>query len=109
MKPKIADEPIEGGAVSIERGAVVGIVQDAVGYRKGKALVTLHLEAYLGAPDPYDAVRIAGTPPISMRIAGGVHGDIATASIVVNAIPRILQAPPGLRTMRDMVLPSFER
>jgi 4-hydroxy-tetrahydrodipicolinate reductase len=44
-----------------------------------------------------------------MTIAGGVHGDIATASIVVNAIPRILQAPPGLRTMRDMVLPSFER
>jgi 4-hydroxy-tetrahydrodipicolinate reductase len=109
LKPKIADEPIAGGAVPIERGAVAGIVQDAIGYRKGKALVTLHLEAYLGAPDPYDAVRIAGTPPISMRIAGGVHGDIATASIVVNAIPRILQAPPGLRTMRDMVLPSFER
>jgi 4-hydroxy-tetrahydrodipicolinate reductase len=109
LKPKIADEPIAGGVVPIERGAVAGIVQDAVGYRKGKALVTLHLEAYLGAPSPYDAVRIAGTPPLSMTIAGGVHGDIATASIVVNAIPRILQAPPGLRTMRDMVLPSFER
>jgi len=25
----------------------------------------------------------------------------------VNSIPKILQAAPGLRTMRDMALPSF--
>jgi len=42
-----------------------------------------------------------------MKLAGGVHGDIATASIVVNSIPKILSAPPGIRTMRDMVLPSY--
>jgi 4-hydroxy-tetrahydrodipicolinate reductase len=65
------------------------------------------MEAYLGAPDPHDEVRIAGTPPLVVRAAGGIHGDIATVSIVLNSIPKILQAPPGLRTMRDMVLPSF--
>jgi 4-hydroxy-tetrahydrodipicolinate reductase len=42
-----------------------------------------------------------------MKIAGGVHGDIATASITVNSIPKVLQAAPGLHTMRDMPLPSF--
>jgi 4-hydroxy-tetrahydrodipicolinate reductase len=42
-----------------------------------------------------------------MKIAGGVHGDIATASITVNSIPKVLQAAPGLRTMRDMSLPSY--
>jgi hypothetical protein len=26
---------------------------------------------------------------------------------VVNSIPKVVQAAPGLRTMRDMVLPSF--
>jgi len=36
-----------------------------------------------------------------------VHGDIATASIVVNSLPKILEATPGLHTMRDMTLPSF--
>ena len=65
------------------------------------------MEAYLGAPASYDAVRITGTPPVSMRIEGGLHGDIATTALVLNALPKILQAPPGLRTMRDMVLPSF--
>jgi len=42
-----------------------------------------------------------------MKIAGGVHGDIATASMVVNSIPKILRAAPGLRTMRDVMLPSY--
>jgi hypothetical protein len=40
-------------------------------------------------------------------IGGGVHGDIATASITVNSIPAVLTARPGLRTMRDVRLPSF--
>ena len=42
-----------------------------------------------------------------MKIPGGVHGDIATASIVVNSLAKILEAAPGLHTMRDMPLPSF--
>ena len=52
-------------------------------------------------------MRIAGTPPIVVRVPGGIPGDAATAAIVLNSVPRILQAPPGLRTMRDMPLPSF--
>jgi 2,4-diaminopentanoate dehydrogenase len=107
VKPKIADDPVSSAAIAVARGDVAGLIQDGVGYRKGKALITLHMEAYLGAPESYDAVRIAGTRPLSVKIVGGVHGDLATASMVVNALPKILQAPPGLRTMRDMVLPSF--
>ena len=42
-----------------------------------------------------------------MKISGGIHGDVATASIVVNSIPHVLNAPPGLHTMRDLALPSF--
>ena len=68
-----------------------GLMQDGVGYVKGQPLIKLHMEAYLGAPESYDAVRIAGNPPLAMKIAGGVHGDIATASITVNSIPKMLQ------------------
>jgi 2,4-diaminopentanoate dehydrogenase len=106
IQPKVATEAIAGGEVHVAPGQVAGIVQDGVGYRKGKALITLHMEAYLGAPESYDAVRIAGSPPLSMKFDGGIHGDIATASIVVNSIPKVIAAPPGLRTMRDLPLPS---
>ncbi len=47
------------------------------------------------------------TRRFNMKLSGGVHGDVATASIVVNSIPKVIQAPPGLRTMKDMALPSF--
>ena len=46
------------------------------------------MEAYLGAPESYDSVDIEGTPKLAMKIAGGVHGDVATASITVNSIRR---------------------
>jgi 4-hydroxy-tetrahydrodipicolinate reductase len=70
-------------------------------------VIRLHMEAYLGAPESFDSVEIEGSPNISSKIAGGIHGDVATASIVVNSIPKVLQATPGLHTMRDLALPSF--
>ena len=74
----------------------------------GVPVITLHMEAYLGAPESFDAVEIVGSPALKMKIAGGVHGDIATASIVVNSLPKILDVAPGLHTMRDMPMPSFD-
>jgi 4-hydroxy-tetrahydrodipicolinate reductase len=107
IQPKIASERVSSDFLTVEPGFVAGLVQDGVGHRKGKPIITLHMEAYLGAPESYDAVRVDGHPALSMKIAGGVHGDVATASIVVNSIPKVMQAPPGLRTMKDMALPSY--
>ena len=107
VHPKIATQAVTGGAVPVEAGQVSGLVQDGVGYRNGKALVKLHLEAYFGAPASFEAIRIAGDPALSLRLDGGVHGDIATAAIVVNSIPKVIAAPPGLRTMVDLTLPSW--
>lgn len=107
IHPKIAEQEVSSEFLTVQRGLVCGIIQDGVGYCKGKPLVTLHMEAYLGAPQSYDATTVEGSPRLNMRIDGGVHGDIATASITVNTIPKILSAPPGLRSMRNMVLPSF--
>ena len=107
IHPKIADRQVSSQFLTVEPGFVCGLVQDGIGYVKGQPLIKLHMEAYLGAPESFDAVRITGSPALSTKIAGGVHGDIATASITVNSIPKILEAPPGLRTMRDMRLPSF--
>jgi 4-hydroxy-tetrahydrodipicolinate reductase len=109
IHPKLAADRVTSEFMTVEAGQVCGLVQDGIGYRKGEPLIKLHMEAYLGAPESYDAVRIAGNPPLAMRIAGGVHGDIATASIAVNSIPKVVDADPGLRTMRDMELPSFFR
>jgi 4-hydroxy-tetrahydrodipicolinate reductase len=107
IQPKMAAETVRSEFLTVSPGYVSGIIQDGVGYRDGRAVITLHMEAYLGAPESYDSVRIEGSPAITSKVAGGVHGDVATASIVVNSIPKVLSAPPGLHTMRSLPLPSF--
>ena len=108
IQPKVAERQVSSQFLTVEPGFVCGLIQDGIGYGKdGKALITLHMEAYLGAPESYDAVRIEGHPKLTSRVQGGFHGDVVTASITVNTIPKILAAPPGLRTMRDLSLPSY--
>jgi len=106
IHPKIAEQAVESELIAVDPGYVCGIIQDGIGYSKGKPVVTLHMEAYLGAPESYDAVTVEGNPRITQKISGGLHGDIATASITVNSIPKILRVTPGLRTMADMPIPS---
>ena len=107
IQPKIATVTVSSEFLAVDPGYVCGIIQDGVGYRKGEPAIRLHMEAFLGSPDTYDSVHIEGSPSLSMKIAGGIHGDVATASIAVNSIPKVLQATPGLHTMRDLALPSF--
>jgi 4-hydroxy-tetrahydrodipicolinate reductase len=107
IQPKLAAVTISSDFLAVDPGYVCGIIQDGVGYVKRRPTIRLHMEAYLGAPESYDSVDIEGSPQLSMKIAGGIHGDIATAAIVVNSIPKVLGASPGLHTMRDLPLPSF--
>ncbi len=107
IAPKIAEQVVESQFLTVRQGQVCGIIQDGKGYRGGQAVIVLHMEAYLGAPETYDAVAITGSPNLRLKADGGFHGDIATASITVNTIPKVLEAPPGLHTMRSLPLPSF--
>ena len=108
IRPQIATETVASEFLAVDPGFVCGIVQDGVGYRNGAPVITLHMEAYLGAPESFDSVEITGSPALRMKISTGVHGDIATASIVVNSLRKIIGVQPGLHTMRDMPLPSFD-
>jgi hypothetical protein len=107
IEPKIAAVTISSEFLAVDPGYVCGVIQDGAGYKKSEPVIRLHMEAYLGAPESYDAIQIEGSPRLSMTIAGGIHGDIATASIVINSIAKVLDASPGLHTMRDLPLPSF--
>jgi hypothetical protein len=107
IAPKIAEAEISSPFLTVPKGLVCGLIQDGTGYVGGKPLIKLHMEAYLGAPESYDSVDVKGTPNLAMKIAGGVHGDVATASITVNSIPKVIAAPPGLHTMRSLPIPSW--
>jgi 4-hydroxy-tetrahydrodipicolinate reductase len=101
-KPVVADKQMKSDFITVQAGQVAGVRQIGIGKREGEKLVRLEFEAYLGAPESYDTVYISGIPDMEVTIKGGTFGDIATAAIVINAIPRVLEASPGLMTMIDI-------
>jgi 4-hydroxy-tetrahydrodipicolinate reductase len=107
LEPVIAEAERTTPEGSVARGEVAGIHQVGLGYVKGGAAIRLELEMSWGAPNPTDAVRIEGNPGFDLRIPGGLPGDEATVATVVNAIPRVVDAEPGLKTMLDLPLPRY--
>lgn len=109
IEPVIAAERFSTNYLTVEPGQVAGVRQVTKGCMAGKKVITLEFEAAVGATQPYDAVYIRGIPDMEVVIKGGIHGDIATAAIVVNSIHRVMAAPAGLVTMRDLPLISALR
>ncbi len=106
IEPVIGKTHVKTNFVTVEPGQVAGVRQVGRGIRAGEELVTLEFEAYVGAPESYETVYIAGIPDMEVTIKGGTHGDIATAAIVVNSIRRVIDAQPGLVTMKDLPIVS---
>ena len=107
IEPVVARERVQTELLTVEAGQAAGVHQIARGTAGGKELVYLELQMYVGAENPADTIELQGHPNISLVIPGGSHGDIATASVVVNSIPVILDAPAGLRTSRDLPIGFF--
>ncbi len=95
-------EPVVG-----ETGLARGVLQIARGFQADTELITLTFRAAVGEPESYEEVRIEGEPPLRWRCEGGVHGDIATCAITLNAVRSVLRAQPGLRTMGDIEPVAF--
>jgi hypothetical protein len=107
IEPVVASERVQTEFLTVDAGQAAGVHQIARGFANGKQLIHLELQMYVGAKDPGDSLELQGHPNISLLIPGGSPGDIATASVVVNTIPVILDAPAGLRTARDLPIGFF--
>jgi hypothetical protein len=104
LTPVIATYRVKTPEFTIEPGRAVGVQQVGCGYLNGEEVITLVFRAVVGEPNPHDRIVIEGTPDIELTVKDGINGDIATCAIVVNAIPAVMKAQPGLRTMVDVGL-----
>jgi hypothetical protein len=109
LSPIVAERAIGTGGVTVQAGAAAGVQQIGRGFVGGIERITLVFRASVGEPHPEDRVEITGEPNVVSSIAGGVHGDIATCAISLNALERVLRAEPGLRTMADIPVVTFSR
>lgn len=106
VKPVIADREVKTDFLIVKPGQVAGLMQVAKGVVEGEERIVLDFRAFVGASEDYDAIEIDGVPPINERIAPCVHGDWGTVAMVINSIPKVINAPPGLKTMKDLPIPS---
>jgi 4-hydroxy-tetrahydrodipicolinate reductase len=104
IEPVVAQKPVKTQFVDVKPGQAAGVRQIGKGIRRGEELITLEFVAAVGAAESYDAVYITGVPNLEVVIKGGTHGDIATAAITVNVAHRVVEAQPGLLTMRDIAI-----
>jgi len=101
IEPIVAEKEVVTQYLKVAKGQVAGVHQTIHG--KGRINVNLELRMYVGAEAvAADRVIIKGVPDVELEIKHGVHGDRATAAMVVNSIPRVVQARPGLLTMDDI-------
>ncbi len=109
IEPVLAEAPLKTRYFTVAPGEVCGLKHTGAGFAGGRRVIDMDLRMYLGAKDPLDSIELEGEPRLHMVIPGGIAGDVATVASLINAIPRVVEADPGLKTMLDLPIPRAFR
>jgi len=107
VEPMLLDRAVRSDQIEVQLGEVAGLRQVARGMMGGKAVIDHEFVAYVGAEEEFDLVEVDGLPSFRSKITPCVHGDHGTVAMLINMIPKVLDAKPGLHTMKDLPLPAF--
>lgn len=108
-QPVLAKDRVRTEFFSIEKGNVAGLRQSVRGVAGGREVIQLDVEASLSPKERRDLVRIEGTPPLEISIAGGLGGPEAAAAALINCVPVLAdhRMPTGLMTLKDLPLTPY--
>ncbi len=109
-EPIVSNVYRETPHVKIQPGMVAGCAHISVGYVGDKEVIRLihpqQVHPQLEDQDTGDYINIYGVPEIHMAIKPEIAGGIATMGIVVNMVPHVAAASPGLKRMIDLPVPA---
>ena len=105
LEPIVAEREMATKFVRIRCGQVAGMHQIARGSWHGMDRIRLDLQMRVAPDRPRDEILLEGEPRVRLLLPGGIHGDQATAAVLLNVLPSLLAAKPGLRTMRELTAP----
>ena len=90
-------------------GDVAGVNMTGQGYVDGKVKIDMYhpqqIEPEMEGTHTGDYIELKGTPEVNMSIRPEVDGGIGTIAMIVNMIPHVINARPGLKTMLDLPVP----
>jgi hypothetical protein len=107
-EPVVATSRVVTKFFDVAPGQSLGIHQTCIGLSVGDTKIKLDLQMYLDAPLPHDAIVVRGRPDLNLVLNGGVAGDDATVAALINIVPRLLAAAPGVRLMTELAVPSWQ-
>jgi len=106
FEPYVAETPAPTRYGEVEAGRTEGFTQRAVGMVGGRARIqlelVLHLRPHSASLEPSDSIEIDGLHPVRLTLKPGMDAILATSAQLVNAIPVVLAATPGLKSVKDL-------
>ncbi|WP_028401227.1 hypothetical protein [Ectobacillus panaciterrae] len=105
INPKVTDEPLSLPHFDVKAGEVIGLHQVSKASTKDGRNIELDLVMATSVNESEDAIEIDGDMKQRLVVPGGIFGDSATASIIINTAKIVaLEVKPGLQTMKDIRL-----
>jgi len=99
----------ETSCVKVEPGMVAGCKQVGRGIVNGEEKILMvhpqQIHPELEGVKTGDYIKIEGTPSVNLSIEPEIPGGIGTIAAIVNMIPQVINAKPGLVTMASLPIP----
>lgn len=109
IEPIMAESRVDMPDLEVKAGQVAGCRQVGRGSVNGREAIVLEMSMSVGASESFDRVVIEGARTIESMVKGGIHGDVATVSRLLNTVPIVVNVPPGLHTVADLPAVSARR
>ena len=101
MEPIVTDVDRKSPYGFAAAGQVAGVAMKGWGTVDGEVKIEMDHPQQI---EP-DYVEIKGNPPVNMANTPEIEGGIGTMAMIMNCIPHVINARPGLKTMIDIPVP----
>lgn len=109
MKPIVTSVDRKSPYGFAKAGDVAGVNMTGQAYVDGEVKIDMihpqQIEPEMEGTHTGDYIVLKGTPEVNMAIRPEVDGGIGTIAMLVNMIPHVINAKPGLKTMLDLPVP----
>jgi 4-hydroxy-tetrahydrodipicolinate reductase len=107
LEPIFAEDELAASSLTVEAGETGGFRQRYAAIRNGavwfEALFIGHVDPRSIGQEPRDAISVHGPyGDLFLAATPGMNPQTSSSSIVANSIRRVIDAPPGWRTVADL-------
>ena len=110
FEPLVAPEDVRTRYGVVAVGETEGFIQRAVGRWQGRDYIqlelVLHLQPEIRGFVLEDTLKIEGKQPVNLSLTPGPSALLSTSANIVNSIPSVLAAPPGVRYVTQLTPPA---